>query len=126
MFELKFLFPQPFIYLIHVSCVLFSDRDEVSLKFHREQQTQERMKLAKYRQKSREKGNKYIHVTIDGMDQKKTQLSHWPRPPKNVDESLLIQLYLIGCLITCGEKYTRIFLNYPILHNDGNLTITIL
>ena len=105
---------------------IYVDRGELSLKLHREQQTQERMKLAKHRQKSKEQGNKYIHITIDGMDQKKTRLPHWPRPPKNVDESSLIQLHLVGCLVTCVQKQAMVFLNYPTLHNDGNLTITII
>src|SRR5450759_4624541 len=35
-------------------------------------------------------------------------------------------MHVVGCLVFHGELHSRVFLNYPNLHNDGNLTITIL
>ncbi len=96
------------------------------LSKHREQQSLEREKLAKHRKKCFSNPEKYIGVVIDGMDQKKTRLPHWPRTPKSVDESCLLQMHVVGCLVFHGELHSRVFLNYPNLHNDGNLTITIL
>src|SRR5450759_3449135 len=65
-------------------------------------------------------------IVIDGMDQKKTRLPHCPRTPKSMDESCLLQMHVVGCLVFNKELHSRVFLNYPNLHNDGNLTITIL
>jgi hypothetical protein len=93
---------------------------------HREQQSLEREKLAKHRKKCFSNPEKYIGIVIDGMDQKKTRLPHWPRTPKSVDESCLLQMHVVGSLVFHGELHSRVFLNYPNLHNDGNLTITIL
>ena len=93
---------------------------------HREQQSLEREKLAKHRKKCFSHPEKYIGIVIDGMDQKKTRLPHWPRTPKSVDESCLLQMHVVGSLVFHGDLHSRVFLNYPNLHNDGNLTITIL
>lgn len=96
------------------------------LQKHREQQSKEREKLAKHRKKCFSNPDKYIGIVIDGMDQKKTRLPHWPRPPKSVEESCLVQMHVVGCLVFNGILHSRVFLNYPNLHNDANLTITIL
>jgi hypothetical protein len=63
---------------------------------------------------------------MDRMDQKKTRLAHWKNISKLVDESCLLQLHVVKCLIYHREIFSRVFLNYPSLRNDGNLTITIL
>ena len=60
------------------------------------------------------------------MDQKKTRLPHWPRPPKSVNESCLLQIHVVGCLVFHATLHSRVFLNYPSLHNDGNLVVTIM
>lgn len=104
----------------------FVGRGEIMLQKHRDQQSKEREKLAKHRKKCFSNPDKYLGIVIDGMDQKKTRLPHWPRPPKSVDETCLIQMHVVGCLVFSGTLFSRVFLNYPVLHNDGNLTITIL
>ena len=96
------------------------------LQKHWEQQSLERLKLAKYRKRCFAHPDKYIGIVIDGMDQKKTRLPHWPRPPKSVDESCLLQMHVVGCLIFHSQLHSKVFLNYPTLHNDGNLIITIM
>src|SRR5450759_98273 len=48
------------------------------------------------------------------MDQKKTRLPHWPRPPKSVDKSCLLQMHVVGCLVFHGELFSKVFLNYPL------------
>lgn len=105
---------------------MLSDAGQEMLRKHRDQQSQEREKLAKHRRKCFSNPEKYMGIVIDGMDQKKTRLPHWPRPPKSIDESCLVQLHVVGCLVFNGELHSRVFLNYPNLHNDGNLTVTIL
>jgi hypothetical protein len=57
---------------------------------------------------------------------KKTRLPHWPKFSKSADESCLLQLHVVGCLIYHGKIFSRVFLNYPNLRNDANLIITIL
>ena len=104
----------------------FPEKGDMLLAKHRKQQSLERLKLAKHRKKCFENPEKYMGIVIDGMDQKKTRLPHWPRPPKSVDESCLLQMHVVGCLIFHGELYSKVFLNYPSLHNDGNLIITIM
>ena len=104
----------------------FPEKGDILLAKHRKQQSLEQLKLAKHRKKCFENPEKYMGIVIDGMDQKKTRLPHWPRPPKSVDESCLLQMHVVGCLIFHGELYSKVFLNYPSLHNDGNLIITIM
>jgi hypothetical protein len=96
------------------------------LKKHLKQQTLERKKLAKHRKKYLSDLLNYIGIVIDGMDQKKTRLPHWYKTPKSIEKGCLIQMHVIGCLVFHEQLFSRVFLNYPTLHNDGNLTITIL
>jgi hypothetical protein len=60
------------------------------------------MKLKKHRQKCYWESCKYVGLYIDGMDQKKTELPHFTKVPKNMD------------------------INYPNFHNDSNLTIHVI
>lgn len=96
------------------------------MRIHREQQSTERQKLAKHRKKCLEKKDKYLGLVIDGMDQKKTMLPHFMRPPKNLKEENFIQLHVVGALVFNGVMSSRIFVNFPNIHNDPNLTITII
>ena len=82
--------------------------------------------MAKHRKKCLEKKEKYLGLVIDGMDQKKTMLPHFMRPPKNLKEENFIQLHVVGALIFNGVMSSRIFINFPNIHNDPNLTITII
>ena len=86
--------------------MFFAERGIQLLTRYREQQTLEREKLTKHKKKCFAHLKKYLEIGIDGMDQKKTRLSHWPRVPKSVDESCLIQLYVVGCLIYFSQIFT--------------------
>lgn len=96
------------------------------LSRHREQVAVERLKLASHRKKCKDKPEKYLGLVIDGMDQKKTRLPHFRRTPKSVDDVCFIQMHVVGCLIFNGDLKSQVFLNYPNLHNDGNLIVTII
>jgi hypothetical protein len=96
------------------------------LQKHQDQQSFERQKLAKNQRKCLSHSEKYLRIVMDGIDQKKTRLPHLKKIPKSIDESCVLQLHVVGCLIYHIEIFSRVFLNYPSLQNDGNLTITIL
>jgi hypothetical protein len=96
------------------------------LQKHRDQQSFERQKLATNQRKCLSHPEKYLGIVMDRIDQKKTRLPHWKKTPKSIDESCLLQLHVVGCLIYHREIFSRVCLNYPFLQNEGNLTITIL
>ncbi|MCO5595791.1 hypothetical protein L7F22_049839 [Adiantum nelumboides] len=98
----------------------------VALKIHREQQSVKRQKLAKHRKKCLAKKDQYLGLVIDGMDQKKTLIPHFLRPPKNLNEENFVQLHVVGALIFNGVMISRVFTNFPNLHNDPNLTVTVI
>ena len=102
---------------------LFSGMYTKLLNEHRIAQGLERMKLAKHREKCYKNPEKYLGICIDGMDQKKTELPHFLRIPKNMDEKYFIAVHVVGCLVINGTLKSKVFLNYPNIHNDSNLTI---
>ena len=55
-----------------------------ALQEHRNQQSSERQKLYKHRNKCYDSPNKYLGMIIASMDQKKTLLPHFFRAPKNL------------------------------------------
>ena len=57
---------------------------------------------------------------------KKTELPHFLRCPKNMDEKYFIPIHVVGCLVINGTLKSKVFLNYPNLHNDSNLTIHVI
>ena len=93
------------------------------LNEHRKAQGLERTKLAKHREKCYKSPEKYLGICIDGMDQKKTELPHFLRVPKNMDEKYFIAIHVVGCLVINGKLKSKVFLNYPNVHNDSNLTV---
>lgn len=93
---------------------------------HRKVQSEERMKLAKHRQKCYANPGKYLGICIDGMDQKKTELPHFLRCPKNMDEKYFIPIHVVGCHIFNSKLTAKVFLTYPNIHNDVNLTIHVI
>ena len=97
-----------------------------NLARHREQQAAERRKLAKHRKKALENPLKYMSVVIDGMDQKKTTLPHFLNVPKDVPDECFVKIHLVGAMVFKGSLRCKVFLTYPNLHGDPNLTITIL
>lgn len=96
------------------------------LNEHRRAQGLERVKLAKHREKCYKFPEKYLGICIDGMDQKKTELPHFLRCPKNMDEKYFIPVHVVGCLVINGHLRSKVFLNYPNLHNDSNLTVHVI
>ncbi len=96
------------------------------LNDHRKAQGVERLKLAKHREKCYRSPEKYLGICIDGMDQKKTELPHFLRCPKNMDEKYFIPIHVVGCLVINGNLRSRVFLNYPNIHNDSNLTVHVI
>ena len=97
-----------------------------ALQEHREQQTSERKKFYKNRNKCYDNSNKYFGLIIDVMDQKKTLLPHFFRTPKNLKEENFIQFHLVGYMVFNGKMSPRFYFTSPNIHNDGNLTITII
>src|SRR5450759_4946390 len=93
------------------------------LNDHRRAQGVERVKLAKHREKCYKNPEKYLGICIDSMDQKKTELPHFLRCLKNMDEKYFIPIHVVGCFIINGTLRSKVFLNYPNVHNDSNLTV---
>ena len=102
---------------------LFSGMYTKLLNEHRIAQGLERTKLAKHREKCYKNPEKYLGICIDGMDQKKTELPHFLRIPKNMDEKYFIAVHVVGCLVINRTLKSKVFLNYPNIHNNSNLTI---
>ena len=63
---------------------------------------------------------------IDGMDQKKTCLPHMKRLPKDINDECLVQMHLVGCLAYNRSVGPHVFITYPNVHNDPNLTVTVI
>ena len=82
--------------------------------------------MYKHRKKCYDNPNKYLGLIIDGMDQKKTLLPHFVRTPKNLQEENFIQFHLVGCMVFNGKMLPRVYFTAPNIHNDANLTITII
>lgn len=99
---------------------------QCALKIYREQQSTERQKLAKHKKKCLEHKDDYLGLVIDGMDQKKTLVPHFLRAPKNLKEENFVQLHVVGALIFNGVMTSKVFINLPNLHNNPNLTITVI
>lgn len=65
-------------------------------------------------------------LAIDGFDQKKTELPHIRRRPKDIDGLQYIHVHVVGCLIFSKTTTPYVFVNYPNIPNDGNLTIHVI
>ena len=96
------------------------------LREHRESQALERSKAMHHRQKALQSPERYMCLIIDGMDQKKTCLPHFRRLPKDIGDECLVQMHLVGCLLYCQTIRPQVFLTYPNIHNDPNLTVTVM
>ena len=93
---------------------------------HRDSQAKERIKAMHHRDKALKSPGHYMCLMIDGMDQKKTCLPHFAHLPKDISEDCLVQMHLVCCLSYNRMVKPFVFLTYPNVHNDPNLTITIL
>jgi len=60
------------------------------------------------------------------MDQKKTLLPHFVHTPKHLQEEYFIQFHLVGCMVFNGKMLPRVYFTAPNIHNELNLTITII
>ena len=96
------------------------------LREHRDSQALERSKAMHHRQKSLQSPERYMCMIIDGMDQKKTCLPHFQRLPKDIGDECLVQMHLVGCLSYSQTIRSHVFLTYPNIHNDPNLTVTVM
>ena len=105
---------------------MFPERGKILLQEHRGQQGLEQDKWEKHRKKCEKNPTASLAIIIDGMDQSKTDIPHFVRKPKDANENLFLRIHLVGCLIYSAHMTFRIFLNYPNVRNDANLTITIL
>jgi tRNA G26 N,N-dimethylase Trm1 len=84
------------------------------------------MKLKKHRQKCYLELRKYLGLCIDGMDQKKTELPHFTKVLKNMDAKYFIVVHVVGCLVFNHRLRAKVYLNYPNVHSDLNLTIRVI
>ena len=48
------------------------------------------------------------------------------RLPKDVNDECLVQMHLVGFLAYNGSVKPHVFITYPNLHNDPNLTVTVI
>ena len=110
-------------YFHFMSCADFIVK---ALQEHQNQQSSETQKLYKHRKKCYHTPNKYLGMIIDGMDQKKKLLPHFFRTPKNLQEDNFILFHLVGCMVFNGKMCPRVYFRAPNIHNDANLTITII
>ena len=113
-------------FIVFLMFFLFAERGSVLLGTHRNQQSDERTKLEKHRRKCESNPESYLGVIMDGMDQSKTDIPHLTAKPKDADGDLSLRMHLVGCLVYSAKMTFRVFLNYPNVRNDANLSITIL
>ncbi|XP_072048256.1 uncharacterized protein [Amphiura filiformis] len=88
----------------------------------------ERRAYERHKEKSRG-DNKYLCVSIDGMDQSKTTIPHLTRLDKGSQHSWRLQTHLTGAIIHGTMDYgkdVRIFVNTADIPSDSNLTLNIL
>ena len=48
------------------------------------------------------------------------------RLPKDVNGKCLVQMHVVGCLAYPGTIKPHVFITYPNVHNDPNLTVTMI
>ena len=65
-------------------------------------------------------------LIIDGMDQKKTIFPHLTHTPNNLRVENFVQFPLVVCMVFNGQMFPRVYFMAPNIHNDKNLTITMI
>lgn len=103
-----------------------TDVFRAELREHRQQQAKEREKSSKHRMKCYANPHKYLQLSLDGMDQKKTELPHYKRLPKNLDAAALIGVHVVGVIMVKRVLRTKVYLTYGNIRNDPNLTIAVI
>ncbi|XP_078586053.1 uncharacterized protein LOC144877086 [Branchiostoma floridae x Branchiostoma japonicum] len=101
-------------------------REEFKLarKEHLLKQKNERAKYYKHIKKAQEKPQRYTSIILDGMDQKKTAIPHYPEKTKDDGQNQL-GTHVTGAIVHGQHKaYAALDLNN--IPHDANLTITVL
>ena len=66
-----------------------------------------------------------LYFEIDGMDQSKTNLPHWPNTPKDVNKDLLMQIHVSAVRYADGRQADIYMYNSTFAH-DSDCTGTII
>ena len=66
-----------------------------------------------------------FYMEIDGMDQSKTNLPHYPNLPKNVNKDLLMQIHVTAVRYV-GNQPPDIYIYPSTFAHDSNCTCTII
>ena len=111
---------QCFIFILFVYSVI------KELQAYHNQQLVEQEKLYKHRKKCYDDPHHYLGLIINGMDKKKILLPHFVCVPKNLKEENFIHFHLVGCMVFNGQMSPSVYFTTPNIHNDANLTITII
>lgn len=91
---------------------------------HRAMVAEERdfLKLQRWRTQVEED---WFYMEIDGMDQSKTNLPHYPNMPKNVNKDLLMQIHVTAVRYV-GSQPADIYMYPSTFAHDSNCTCTII
>jgi hypothetical protein len=113
------------------ACV--ADAMQKILNLHREQTKVERDKFYLHNLKSIKGKNgtdewKYVSIIIDGMDQAKTILPHYERPPKYIDGKQKIEMHLNGVIVAGhGVSGVQVYHNFKQSYSDdSNMLATLI
>ena len=92
-------------------------------KAHLELQAIERCKYYKHRRKASLEPEKYLSIIIDSMDQKKTDVPHWPGKLPGWAEGLpTYRQRVIGCKVHWrGRSFAYLFLADALISGGANL-----
>ncbi|MCY6488140.1 hypothetical protein, partial [Actinobacillus pleuropneumoniae] len=63
---------------------------------------------------------------IDVIDQNKKLLPHFVYTPKTLQEKNFIQFNVVGYMAFNGKMFPRVYFTALNIHNNANLTITII
>ncbi|CAG2197711.1 unnamed protein product [Mytilus edulis] len=91
---------------------------------HLWQQRSERQKYYKHQMKSKREPSKYISIIMDAMDQNKTMIPHFNKPPKSTDGMWKLKTHLLAAKVH-GVGIYGFFDIFQWAHGS-NLTITAL
>lgn len=97
-----------------------------TLRIHRQAQGDERGIANRRKKKAISAPLNYGYVSIDDMDQSKTDIPHFAKVPKVVDGCSLISVHVVGALIFNKTFQTKVCFTHINIRSDSNLIITIL
>ena len=103
-----------------------NDMSKMLLQEHREAQSLEQKKAMHHSKKCLKRPEQYMCLMIDGMDQKKMCLPHLRRLTKDINDECLVKMHLVGCLAYNRLVGPHVFITYPNVHNDRNLTVIVI